>query len=190
MPQKSVYLAGPEVFLANAREILDIKIELTRAAGLIPVSPGDLEFPKTDSAWDLGLAISRIDEQLMNSADAIIANLTPFRGIAADTGTCFELGYMCAQGKAAFAYTNVKADNGERTRRFYAGEVTRDSAGVERGPDGIMIETMGFADNLMLHGGVLNRGGVVVVGDAAEDRLYTDMEAFKSVLALAAIKLR
>ena len=89
MPQKAVYLAGPEVFLANAREILDIKIELTRAAGLIPVSPGDLEFPKTDSAWDLGLAISRIDEQLMNSADAIIANLTPFRGIAADTGTCF-----------------------------------------------------------------------------------------------------
>ena len=54
----------------------------------------------------------------------------------------------------------------------------------------MMIETMGFADNLMLHGGVLNRGGVVVVGDAAEDRLYTDMEAFKSVLALAAIKLR
>ena len=97
MPQKSVYLAGPEVFLANAREILDIKIALTRAAGLIP---------------------------------------------------------------------------------------------VERGPDGIMIETMGFADNLMLHGGVLNRGGVVVVGDAAGDGLYTDMEAFKSVLALAAIKLR
>ena len=40
------------------------------------------------------------------------------------------------------------------------------------------------------HGGVLNRGGVVVVGDAAQDRLYTDMEAFKSVLELAAIKLR
>jgi nucleoside 2-deoxyribosyltransferase len=97
---------------------------------------------------------------------------------------------MCAQGKAAFAYTNVRADNGERTRRFYAGEVTRDSAGVERGPNGIMIETMGFADNLMLHGGILNRGGVVVLGDAAEDRLYTGMEAFKSVLALAAIKLR
>jgi hypothetical protein len=38
MPQKSVYFAGPEVFLANAREILDIKIALTRAAGLIPVS--------------------------------------------------------------------------------------------------------------------------------------------------------
>jgi hypothetical protein len=49
---------------------------------------------------------------------------------------------------------------------------------------------MGFAYNLMLHGRVLNRNGIVVVGDAAEDRLYTDMEAFKSVLAHAAIELR
>ena len=49
---------------------------------------------------------------------------------------------------------------------------------------------MGFADSLMHHGGVLNRNGIVVVGDAAEDRLYTDMEAFKSVLARAAIELR
>jgi nucleoside 2-deoxyribosyltransferase len=189
MSQKSVYLAGPEVFLANARDILDLKIELTREAGLRPVSPGDLEFPKAATAWELGLAISRLDEQLMNSADAIIANLTPFRGIAADTGTCFELGYMCAQGKPAFAYTNVKLDNGERTRRYYDGRVTRDASGMERGPDGILIESMGFADNLMLHGGVLNRGGDVVVGDAPADQIYTDMEAFKCVLRRAAAKL-
>lgn len=38
---KQVYLAGPEVFLVNAREILDEKIALTREAGLMPVSPGD-----------------------------------------------------------------------------------------------------------------------------------------------------
>ena len=49
---------------------------------------------------------------------------------------------------------------------------------------------MGFIDNLMLHGGVVNRGGTVAVGDAALDRLYTDMTAFKSVLAAAAAKLR
>ena len=84
---KSVYLAGPEVFLPNAREILDLKIALTREAGLVPVSPGDLGIPKLESKHELGLAISAIDERLMNSADAIIANLTPFRGIAADTGT-------------------------------------------------------------------------------------------------------
>jgi nucleoside 2-deoxyribosyltransferase len=186
---KSVYLAGPEVFLPNAREVLDTKIALTREAGLIPVSPGDLEFPKTDSRWELGLAISAIDEKLMHSADAIIANLTPFRGLAADTGTCFELGFMCAQGKPAFAYTNVKADHGERTRAHYAGQWLVDATGRPRGPDGLMIEDMGFADNLMLHGGVLNRGGVVVVGDAPKGAELTDLAAFKAVLRIAAERL-
>jgi nucleoside 2-deoxyribosyltransferase len=186
---KSVYLAGPEVFLPNAREILDLKIALTREAGLIPVSPGDLEFPRTDSKWELGLAISAIDEKLMHSADAIIANLTPFRGITADTGTCFELGFMCAQGKPAFAYTNVRADHGERTRAHFNGEWYADAEGKPRGPDHILIEDLGFIDNLMLHGGVVNRGGAVVVGDAPNGAELTDMTAFKRILTIAAEKL-
>ncbi|MGZ2506696.1 nucleoside 2-deoxyribosyltransferase [Rhizobium beringeri] len=44
---KKVYLAGPEVFLPNAREMLDRKAALAREAGLIPLSPGDLEIPRT-----------------------------------------------------------------------------------------------------------------------------------------------
>ena len=186
---KSVYLAGPEVFLPNAREILDLKAALTREAGLIPVSPGDLEFPQTDSKWELGLAISAIDEKLMHGAHAIIANLTPFRGLAADTGTCFELGFMCAQGKPAFAYTNVRADHGERTRAHFKGEWYADAEGSPRGPDHILIEDLGFIDNLMLHGGVVNRGGAVVVGDAPKGAELTDMTAFKRILAIAAGKL-
>lgn len=183
---KSVYLAGPEVFLSNAREILDLKIALTREAGLVPISPGDLEIPKTESKLELGLAISAIDEKLMHAADAIIANLTPFRGIAADTGTCFELGFMCAQGKPAFAYTNVKADHGERTRAHFDGVWSTDASGMPRGPDGMMIEDLGFVDNLMMHGGVVNRGGTVVVGDAPAGAEFTDMAAFRRVLAIAA----
>ena len=186
---KSVYLAGPEVFLPNAREMLDRKIALTREAGLIPVSPGDLEIPKANSKFELGLAISRIDEQLMNSADAIIANLTPFRGLAADTGTCFELGYMCAQGKPAFAYTNVKADHGSRVRDHYDGVFWLDERGHPRGPDGLAIEDMDMIDNLMMHGGVVNRGGTVVVGDAAPGEELTDMRAFVEVLRIAAANL-
>ena len=186
---KSVYLAGPEVFLPNAREILDLKAALTREAGLIPVSPGDLEFPRTSSKWELGLAISAIDEKLMHGAHAIIANLTPFRGLAADTGTCFELGFMCAQGKPAFAYTNVRADHGERTRAHFHGEWYADAEGKPRGPDHLLIEDLGFIDNLMLHGGVVNRGGAVVVGDAPNGAELTDMTAFKRVLRIAAGKL-
>ena len=60
---------------------------------------------------------------------------------------------------------------------------------MERGSDGILIEDMGFVYNLMLHGGVLRRGGTVVVADAAEERLHTDMAAFRSVLEAAVVRL-
>lgn len=186
---KAVYLAGPEVFLPNARDILDEKIALTRAAGLVPVAPGDLEHPKTETRWQLGLAISAIDERLMRSADAIIANLTPFRGLAADTGTTFELGFMCALGVPVFAYTNVAMTHGDRVRAHYDNDCLADFDGRLRGPDGLAIEDFGFVDNLMLHGGVLNRDGDVVVGNAAPGTELTDMAAFKQILAIAAEKL-
>jgi len=53
-----------------------------------------------------------------------------------------------------------------------------------------MIEDLGFIDNLMLHGGVVRRGGTVVVGNAPPEALYTDLTAFRAVLAIAAEKLR
>jgi nucleoside 2-deoxyribosyltransferase len=181
-----VYLAGPEVFLPNAREMLDRKIALTRAAGLIPVSPGDLAIPDTPTKKLKGLAISAIDEQLMRSADAIIANLTPFRGIHADTGTCYELGFMCALGKAAYAYTNVAANHFDRTAALYDGAITLDAAGRPRALDGLAVEDFDMIDNLMMHGGIESRGGAVVVGNAPAEAIHTDLAAFARVLTLAA----
>jgi nucleoside 2-deoxyribosyltransferase len=181
-----VYLAGPEVFLPNAREQLDRKIALTRAAGLIPVSPGDVAIAEMPDHHARALEISRIDEELMFSADAIIANLTPFRGVGADPGTCYELGFMCARGKAAYAYTNVAANHFSRISDYYGGRLTADENGRRRGPDGLAAEDYSMIDNLMMHGGVERRGGVVVVGDAPLDAIYTDLAAFERVLAIAA----
>ena len=189
MKKVRVYLAGPEVFLPNARQQLDAKIALTREAGFIPVSPGDLAIPKMPSKHETGLAISEIDERLMLSADAIIANLTPYRGHNADTGTCFELGFMCALGKAAFAYTNVAADHRARQHAHYAGAIAPGGDGRLRGSDGLLIEDVDMIDNLMMHGGIVRRGGVVVVGNAAVGAELTDLAAFRQVLAIAAEKL-
>ncbi len=41
----------------------------------------------------------------------------------------------------------------------------------------------------MLHGGVVSRGGAVVVGDAPNGAELTDMTAFKRILTIAAEKL-
>lgn len=182
---KKVYLAGPEVFLANARDILDRKAALAREAGFTPLSPGDLDIEPTETKKEFGLAISAVDEKMMLEADAIIANLTPFRGIAADVGTTFELGFMCALGKPVFAYTNVAAGHYERVMEFYNGLAAPAGDGHVRGPDGLSIEDFDMIDNLMLQGGVERRGGKVIVGNAPADRLYTDLDAFQRCLAAA-----
>ncbi len=181
-----VYLAGPEVFLPNARAQLDVKIALTRAAGLIPLAPGDLAIPPQPSKRLLGHAISQIDEHLMNEADAIIANLTPYHGLSADTGTCFELGYMCAREKIAYGYSNIAADMRTRAIAYYDGDIHVDGAGRLRGADGLMIEDVDMADNLMMQGGIERRGGQVIIHDAAQEERYTDTTAFEICLRLLA----
>ncbi|NEI68840.1 nucleoside 2-deoxyribosyltransferase [Rhizobium lusitanum] len=183
------YLAGPEVFLPNAREILDRKIALTRSYGFTPVSPGDLSVPETETRRQRGLAISAINEKLMSSADLIIANLTPFRGVAADVGTAFELGFMCARGCPAFAFSNCTENHFERVRGLYGGEVHLGPDGRHRGPDGLALENFDMADNLMLDGGIAARGGVIVTRKVSADQLFTDLTAFEECLGLAAEKL-
>ena len=184
-----VYLAGPEVFLPNAREVLDAKIELTRRYGFVPVSPGDLEIPPQPTKRDFGLAISAVNEKLMLSADAIIANLTPFRGIAADTGTVYELGFMCARGCPAFAFSNVTQSHFERVRIYYDGQVAEDAQGRPRGSDGVALENFDMAENLMLDGGIEARGGAFVTRAAAPGQLFEDLAALEECLRIAAGRL-
>ena len=184
-----VYLAGPEVFVPNAREILDRKIEMTRAYGFVPVCPGDLETPASITGKARGLATSEINERLMLSADFIIANLTPFRGIAADVGTVYELGFMCGRGCPAYAFTNTATGHYERVADYYGGKIEEDAAGALRGPDGLELENYGMIDNLMLDGGVENRKGVIVRHAAAADELYSDLTGFEKCLAAAARQL-
>ena len=57
---------------------------------------------------------------MMDEADAIIANLTPFRGPGADA--VYELGYMAARGKFCLGYSNDPAIYADRVRRsVYSG---------------------------------------------------------------------
>lgn len=183
------YLAGPEVFLPNAREILDRKIALARRYGFTPVSPGDLAVPETETRRQRGLAISSINEKLMTSADLIIANLTPFRGVAADIGTAFELGFMCARGCPAFAFSNCTDNHFERVSKLCGGDVQLGEDGRHRGPDGMSLENFDMTDNLMLDGGIAVRDGVIVTRQVAPDQLFLDLTAFEECLGLAAKKL-
>lgn len=180
------YLAGPEVFLPNARDILDRKIALARSYGFTPVSPGDLVVPETETRRQRGLAISGINESLMMGADLIIANLTPFRGVAADVGTAFELGFMCARGCPAFAFSNSTKSHFERVSRFYGDAIQLGDDGRYRGMDGMALENFDMADNLMLDGGIEKRNGTIITREVEPDRLFLDLTAFEECLEVAA----
>src|SRR6202012_4441432 len=77
-----IYLAGPDVFLHDAVDIGRRKVELCARRGLTGLSPRDN--PADLAARQASLAIFRGNEAMMIEADAVIANLTPFRGPGAD----------------------------------------------------------------------------------------------------------
>ena len=92
-----VYLAGPDVFLPDALEVGRQKTEICRRHGLIGLYPLDNAVDR--AATEASLQIFKANETMMDQADAIIANLTPFRGPGADGGTVYELGYMAARSE-------------------------------------------------------------------------------------------
>ena len=93
------------------------------AHGLIGLYPLDNVVDR--AAADASLRIFRANETMMDRADAIIANLTPFRGPGADAGTVYELGYMAGRGKFCLGYSNDPAVYADRVRRFTQGHGAR-----------------------------------------------------------------
>ena len=102
-----IYLAGPDVFLPDAIEIGRRKAAICARHGLTGLYPLDNAIDLT--AADASLAIFKGNKAMMDGADAIIANLTPFRGAGADPGTVSELGYMVGRRKFCLAYSNDRA---------------------------------------------------------------------------------
>ena len=113
-----IYLAGPDVFLPDAIEIGRRKAAICARHGVSGLYP--LDNAVDLSAADASLAIFKGNEAMMDAADAIIANLTPFRGPSADAGTVYELGYMAGRGKLCLAYSNDPAVYAERVARSFA----------------------------------------------------------------------
>ena len=181
---RKVYLAGPDVFFPDALAFMANKAEIAARYGLQALNPGDniLEFKTT--AEDLGFAINAADEALMNEADAIIANLTPFRGTSADVGTAYELGYMAAQGKPLYGYTNDARIFSDRIDLW-----NREAKALHMpGEDNLRAENFNFADNLMLVGGIIRRGGELVIEDVGPAERFTSLVGYEKCLKLLAAR--
>lgn len=173
-----MYLAGPDVFLPDAAEVGRRKQAICRAHGLEGHYPGE----EVDLA---GLAPAQQARALFDSCVTMmdrcvagLANVTPFRGVSADVGTAFEMGYLFGRGRPVWGYTSHADD--------YAARITTDVA-----DDGaLLVEAFGLADNLMLEGPMLRRDHTIVRIPESGPDAAAAYEAFEVVVRLAAAELR
>jgi nucleoside 2-deoxyribosyltransferase len=177
-----IYLAGPDVFLPDAVAIGKQKAEICARHGVSGHYP--LDNAVDLAAGDASLTIFKGNEAMMDAADAIIANLTPFRGPSADAGTVYELGYMAGRGKFCLAYSNDPALYVERVRRF--GAVTKSASGHFTDSDGLTVEDFGWPDNLMMIHALELHGARLVTPRQAPADLWRDLTSFEACVKLAA----
>ena len=172
------------MFLPDALDIGQRKRDICERHGLTGVYP--LDNAVDLSARDASLQIFRGLEAMMDAADAIIANLTPFRGPGADPGTVYELGYMAGRGKLCLAYCNDPAPYAERVARLTKVMRTSDNRLIDG--DGLTVEDFGLPDNLMMIHALDLHGSPLVVPRNRPEDVWHDLTSFEACVRLAAGK--
>jgi nucleoside 2-deoxyribosyltransferase len=182
MARARLYLAGPEVFLPDALAMARAKQDLCARHGFAGVFPLDASLdlaglPKREQARRISMA----NEAAMRSCAALIANLTPFRGVSMDAGTVFEVGFMRALGRPVLGYTNVVADYRRRAEAYRKAGVPAPDADA---PD-VAIEDYDLAENLMIEVAILASGGEVIRRGVPPGREMRDLAGFEACLIQA-----
>ena len=180
-----VYLAGPDVFLPDAVEVGQRKAAICARHGLTGLYP--LDNAVDLAANDASRAIYAANEAMMLAADAIVANLTPFRGPSADAGTVYELGFMAGRGKLCLGYSNDIWSYTERVRRREPVKAVDDGRLIDA--EGLWVEDFGLADNLMIVHGLDIHGYQLIAPRLPPLDPWHDLAAFEACVRLAAERL-
>ena len=174
----SVYLAGPDVFLEDAVGMGRRKCAICSQNGFQGLFPLDAEV--ADSAGPgLSTRIYKANIALIRQSDAVIANLTPFRGVSADVGTVFEVAFALALGKRVFAYSNVTSSLRERVADTFGIRHGSDATGRVFSGDGMVVEDFDLPDNLMIAEAIRTQGWDIVTGPVAESETLTSLDQFE-----------
>jgi len=141
MKAPRLYLAGPEVFRPDAVAEGERLKALAQAAGAEGVYPLDGE-PLHDAG-----ATKRRCRKMIDAADAVVANITPFRGHHMDPGTAWEIGYAEAKGKPVHLWSG---DPRAMVDRVPAKLGIEEGGFGYRDADGHLVEDFELAENLMI----------------------------------------
>lgn len=146
MSIRTLYLAGPDVFRPDAAEHGRRLVALCAEYGFEAFFPLDASIPRDLPPHEAARRIYQANIDRIEHCDAVLANLDFFRGPEPDSGTCFEVGYAVARGKAVVAYLSEPGTFAERIGRRHpqaVGAAGRDAQGWE-------LEEFGLPLNLML----------------------------------------
>lgn len=179
---KKIYLAGPEVFLPNAKEIGEKKKKLCEKYGFEGIFPLDNEIDVSKlTPHEIGLIIGAVNESLIQICDLVIANITPFRSPSLDVGTAYEIGYAKASNLTIFAYSTTSELFSERVSLFLGLDIRAKTDRM-----GMQIERFEMVDNLMIDGGIIGSSGNIILTDVSSlKEKYTDLDGFEKCLILA-----
>ncbi len=162
-----IYLSGPDAYFEDAFKVASDKCALCDRHGFIGLTPLDSEVD-SNSPQNLPLEIYKNNLQLMENADLIIANITPFRGSGMDQGTAFEVGYFAALEKPILLYSN---DHRDYKKRVNPNQKTDDN--------GHHIEDFGDAESLM----IIQASWTDVFHDPIdEEEKFSSLKNFESAL--------
>lgn len=168
-----LYLAGPDVFRPDALQWADEARAACCLAGHEPLIP--LDGVETTAS---GIYHANIGQIL--AADAVLANLNPFRGCEPDSGTCVEVGFALALGKRVIGYLASHETTTERVERWQ-GKPLKRLNGRLVDQDGLCVEDFGLPLNLMLSIPVqLVRGGLREALAALPDISRPDSESARN----------
>ena len=153
-----IYLAGPEVFeqdpIGKGNELKDLCAK-HGAEGLYPMDNELGDDEKGSIAQAAHIRSANMD--LIKSCDAIIANMTPFRGPSMDVGTGYEMGVGAALDKIVIGYTSDRTPYIDKVKKCYKVQEGKD--GYYRDENGMSVEDFGdgetrLVDNLMMSCGI------------------------------------
>jgi nucleoside 2-deoxyribosyltransferase len=137
-----IYLAGPDVFRPDALTWADEARTLLLQYGHHALIPLDNKETTAEGIFKANIA-------LIAEADAVIANLNPFRGLEPDSGTAFEVGCAIALGKRVIGYLSDARPVVDKLAEHFGGSLDR-TKDRPTDPNGMFIENFDLPLNLML----------------------------------------
>lgn len=153
MKMQSIYVAGPDVFRADAAEYFNQIKDVGKIYHFDIITPYD---PTLDELPDdiKHVVIGTANFELIDKADIVVANLMMFRGCCVDDGTSVEVGYGFGKGKIICGYTS--------DLRSYKKKVEASPIHSGEAQDMFpVVEDFGLPVNLMFAHAIKTSGGII-----------------------------